>query len=263
MPEMTSYEPGTPSWVDLGTPDVKDAARFYGQLFGWDIQEGPPEVGGYSMCMLKGHAVAGIGPKMSPDQPTAWSTYVTVDDADKAAELATDAGGQVLMGPMDVMTVGRMAVFMDAAGAPISVWQPRDHIGAGLVNEPGTLCWNELLTRDVTGAKSFYNSVFGWEARDEAMQQGTYTVFYLGDKGIAGLMEMSGDMFPADMPPHWVVYFAVADCDASAAKITELGGTVVVPPMDIPTVGRFAVATDPAGAAFAIIKMFPQEPASN
>jgi predicted enzyme related to lactoylglutathione lyase len=262
MPEMTKYPAGTPSWVDLGTPDLKGAIRFYGELFGWDIEEGGPEVGGYSMAKVNGHSVAGLGPLMNPGQPTAWTTYVSVDDADKIAELVTEAGGQVIVAPMDVMTFGRMAVFTDAVGAAIAIWQPRDHIGAELVNEPGSLCWNELLTRDVTSAKSFYESVFGWEARDEQMQQGTYTIFYLGDRGIAGVMEMSGDNFPPDMPPHWVVYFAVDDCDASAAKLTELGGNVVVSPMDIPDVGRFAVATDPAGAAFSIIKMLPQ-PASN
>jgi predicted enzyme related to lactoylglutathione lyase len=259
MPEVTSHPAGNPSWVDLGAPDVDAAALFYGALFGWDIQEGPPEAGGYRMCLLNGRPVAGLGPQMNQDVPPYWSTYITVDDADKTAALVAEAGGHVVVDPMDVMTFGRMAVFMDSVGAALSIWQPGEHIGAGIVGEPGSFCWNELMTRDPDTAKEFYNKVFGWEARDQEMPGGSYTMFFNGgDQGIAGLFKMEGDAWPAEMPSSWMVYFAVDDCDASAAKITELGGEIKMAPMDIPTVGRFAVATDPGGAAFEIIKLLPQ-----
>jgi hypothetical protein len=253
MPIMTSYPAGTPSWVDLGAPDPEAAAAFYGELFGWDIQEGPPEAGGYRMCMLEGQPVAGLGPQMSPDQPTFWSTYVSVDDADKTAALVSEAGGQRLVAPMDVMNFGRMAVFLDAEGAAISIWQPRDMKGAGLVNEPGAFCWNDLGTRDPATAKAFYQRVFGWEAKPEPMGASPYEIFNLGDRGVAGLVVLD-ESAPPDVPPHWNVVFAVEDCDASAAKISELGGSIIVAPADIP-VGRFAVATDVGGASFGIIKL--------
>jgi predicted enzyme related to lactoylglutathione lyase len=263
MPVVTSHPAGTPSWVDLGAPDVDVAARFYSSLFGWSIEEGPPEAGGYRMCMLNGLPVAGLGPQMNSDVPPYWSTYVTVDDADKTTEVAKEAGGQVIVAPMDVFTAGRMAIYLDTVGAPVSVWQPGDHTGARLVNEPGTFCWNELMTREPGSAKDFYSRVFGWEPREESMPGGTYTIFYLGDRGVAGLMAMEGDAWPAEIPSNWLVYFAVDDCDASAARIVELGGEMKMPPMDIPTVGRFAVTTDPGGATLAIIKMTPQEGSSS
>jgi len=253
MPVMTSYPAGTPSWVDLGAPDAEAAAAFYGQLFGWDIQEGPPEAGGYRMCLLKGQPVAGLGPQMDPDKPTFWSTYISVDDADKTAALVAEAGGQALVAPMDVMNFGRMAVFLDAEGAPISIWQPLDMVGAGLVNEPGALCWNELGTRDPATAKAFYEKVFGWKAEPEPMGASPYELFQMGDRRVAGLLVFD-EHTPADLRPHWSVVFAVEDCDASAAKVSELGGAVVVTPTDIP-VGRFAVATDVGGASFGIIKL--------
>ena len=260
MPEVTSHPAGTPSWVDLGAPDVEAAVRFYSGLFGWEIPEGPPEAGGYRMCMLNGHPVAGLGPQMNPDLPPYWTTYVSVDDVDKTAGLVAEAGGQVVVAPMDVLTAGRMAVFIDSIGAPISAWQSGEHVGATLVNEPGTLCWNELMARDAEGAKAFYGRVFDWDARDQPMAEGSYTIFFVGERGVAGLMPMEGDAWPAEMPSNWSVYFAVEDCDASAAKISELGGEIKMPPTDIPTVGRFAVATDPGGAAFAVITMLPGPP---
>jgi predicted enzyme related to lactoylglutathione lyase len=256
--EVTSYAPGTPSWVDLGTPDGAAGAAFYSGLFGWEINEGPPEAGGYRMCMFNGHAVAGMGPQMNPDMPPFWTTYVSVADADETTAAVEANGGQVLVPPMDVMDVGRMAIYMDPNGAAISAWQPRAHIGAGLVNEPGTLCWNELATRDTEVAATFYTAVFGWGTDVTDMGDFAYTSFTVNDNMVAGMMPM-GEMFPPEVPSHWAVYFAVADCDASAAQVTELGGVVQSPPMDIPGVGRFAVCQDPQGAMFALMTMAPSE----
>ena len=257
MPEVTAYPPGTPSWVDLGSPDVPAAAAFYGGLFGWEAPEGPPEAGGYRMLMYKGHPVAGLGPQMADGRPY-WTTYVSVEDADKTAALVSDAGGGVVVAPMDVMGFGRMAVFTDPGGAAFSIWQPQMHTGAGLVNEAGTLCWNELTCRDADAAKAFYGAVFGWEAQVDPAIPG-YVMWGLNGRVVGGMMVMD-DHWPAELPPHWMVYFAVDDADAAAARCAELGGTVSVPPTDIP-VGRFAVLDDPHGAVFSVIKLVQADPA--
>ncbi|HEX9993512.1 MAG TPA: VOC family protein [Acidimicrobiales bacterium] len=256
MAEMTEYQPGTPSWVDLSAPDPDAAARFYGELLGWQAHPSPePEAGGYVMMTLRGHNVAGIGPIMAEGQPPAWATYVSTADADATAAAVRDAGGAVVMEPMDIMQEGRLAIFADPGGAVFGVWQPRNHKGAGLVNEPGSLCWNELLTRDVEGAKTFYGAVFGWEFNTQSMGPMDYTVVMLGDRGIAGMMDMTGQL-PDQVPPHWGVYFAVDDTDATMAKVQELGGSVTAGPMDIPDVGRMAALADPHGAAFNVLQ-FP------
>jgi predicted enzyme related to lactoylglutathione lyase len=252
--EIESYEHGVPSWVDLGTPDPDRASAFYSELFGWTIEEGPPEAGGYRMCMLRGKPVAGLGPLMNPAAPPSWTTYVTVASADDTAEAVKAAGGQVFMPPMDVLDVGRMAVFADPAGAVFAEWQPGLHKGAGIVNEPNTYCWSELVTTDVAGAKSFYNAVFGWGAESYGEGgPGGYTEWKLGERTLGGMMAKP-DTMPAQVPPHWMVYFAVDHTDAKLAKITELGGTKIMGPMDIEP-GRFAVANDPTGAVFSILKL--------
>jgi predicted enzyme related to lactoylglutathione lyase len=254
MAEIIKYAHGTPSWVDLGAPDVDAAAHFYSELFGWNVLEAGPveETGGYRMAFLRGMPVAGLGPQMSPEGSW-WTTYVSVDDADAITKVIEAAGGSVMMEPMDVMTVGRMGIFADPAGAGFAVWQPLDHIGAGIVNEPGTFTWSELSTRDAAAASPFYEQVFGWTAKATDMGGMTYTEFQLGDSSIAGMMPMP-ESTPAGVPSHWLVYFAVADCDASVAKIGSLGGAIVVPAMDMP-VGRFAVAADLGGATFGIIQL--------
>jgi hypothetical protein len=249
--EIERYEHGVPSWIDLSTPDPVRAKAFYAGLFGWEIFDGPPEAGGYAMAYLRDRAVCGIGPQMNPGPP-AWSTYVNVDDADAVAAAVAANGGQVFVPPMDVLDVGRMAVFADPAGAVFGVWQARSHTGAGIVNEPGTLCWNELVTRDVAGAEAFYGAVFGWGHETSGNGPGAYTEWKLAGRSIGGMMRKPATM-PAEVPPHWMVYFAVADADATVARITELGGTVFMGPMAIEP-GRFAVASDPTGAVFSILE---------
>ena len=257
MPEMTKYDPGTPSWVDLGTSDPADARRFYSGLFGWKIIEGPPKAGGYSMCELDGKPVAALGPQMNTDMPPFWTSYISVADADETAAAIQQDGGTLIVEPMDVFDFGRMAVAVDPTGAAFSIWQPRKHIGAGIVNDANSFCWNELTTRDPRRSIEFYGAVFGWTASILAdAGPANYTEFHLGSRGIAGMMPMEGDSWPADMPNHWMVYFAVDDCEAAAARVEELGGSVLMPPTDVPP-GKFAAVKDPQGAVFSIIALRP------
>lgn len=255
MSERTSYEPGTPSWVDLATPDLDAAAEFYSGLFGWEFVEAgdPEETGGYRMAQLGGKTVAGLMPLTQEGQPPAWQSYVTVANAEASAAAVGEAGGQVVMAPMDVMDAGRMAVLADSTGAVFAVWQPRGSIGAEVVNEPGALSWNELETRDPAAAKAFYGSVFGWQFEDHDMGEMTYTEWKLNGDSVGGMADITGQI-PDEVPAHWMAYFAVADADAAVERIKDGGGQVHFGPMDIPS-GRFAMVADPWGAAFAVIKL--------
>src|SRR5687767_6026995 len=251
MAEFTEYVPGTPSWVDIGAPDVEAAAAFYSGLFGWAVPEAAPDSGGYRMAMLQEKPVAGIGPAQDPGPPR-WTTYVSVADVDATAAAVTAAGGSVLLEPMDVLDAGRMAVFADSTGVVFSVWQPQLHIGAQLANEAGTLCWTELNSRDTEKAAAFYEAVFGWKA-DTSTEPMQYTQFLLDGRSIAGMLDMTGRV-PDEVPAHWLVYFGSNDVDADVATATSAGGQAFVGPMDIPT-GRFAVLGDPQGAMFAVFNM--------
>jgi hypothetical protein len=250
MPERDSYSPGVPCWVDLSTPDIDGAVAFYSALFGWDVADSQPDTGGYRLAMLSGRPVAGLMPHMSEGQPTVWTSYVATDDADGTADKVTANGGQVMAGPMDVMELGRMGVFRDPTGAAFGIWQANQFPGAGVVGEPGSLIWNELQTRDIAAEQSFYPAVLGWEVEERPFGDMTYTIWKAGGEQVGGGMQM-GEHFPPDLPSHWMLYFAAQSTDESAAKVSELGGTVVVPPDDIPDMGRFAVVTDPQGATFA------------
>ena len=256
MSEPTGYTPGTPCWVDLASSDLEASAAFYGGLFGWELvapAADDEETGGYRLFTLGGKRVAGIGPVQAEGSPPAWTVYVATDDAAATAGRVRDNGGGVLMEPMAVTDAGVGAVFSDPGGAVWGVWQPGHHRGAELINEPGALSWNELMTRDVEEAKAFYGAVLGWGLEFTPMDGVDYGLWQLDGKPIAGLMPMAGDTWPADLPPHWMVYLEVADCDASAAKAGELGGVVSVAPTDIAGAGRLAVLSDPQGAFFSII----------
>lgn len=267
MSERTAYEPGTPSWADNASPDPRAAAGFYSALFGWETENRMPEgsEAEYHMATLRGKDVAAFGPQPMDGVPPVWNTYVTVTDADATAQTVVDAGGAVLMPPFDVLEAGRMGVFADPAGAVFMAWQPRGSIGAELVNEPNTLTWNELATNDVEGAKAFYATVFGWQPTSMDFAGGEYTIWNRGgtepkmgtpEEGGTGLGGMlSLDAFPEGTPPFWLVYFAVADVDAVAAKAQELGGNVVMAPFDAEGVGRIAGLTDPQGAVFSVIAL--------
>jgi predicted enzyme related to lactoylglutathione lyase len=256
MSSRTSYAPGTPSWVDLGSPDLDASVEFYSGLFGWEVpaSENIEQTGGYRRATKDGADVAGMMPLMQEGQPPAWSTYVSVADADATAAAVKEAGGAVFAEPMDVMDLGRMAIFADPTGAVFGVWQPGTFPGAGIVNEPGALTWNELGTRDVAAAKAFYAAVFGWGFEDEEMgEMGTYTVIKLGEESVGGLLDIAGRV-PDEVPAHWLAYFAVENTDAAVQTLKAAGGDVAAGPIDIPA-GRFAVVRDPAGAAFAVIQM--------
>jgi uncharacterized protein len=260
MSERTSYEPGTPSWVDVSSPDLDASKRFYRGLFGWEVEDAGPveDTGGYVMFKLNGRNVAGMGPVMDASQRPAWMTYVATDDADGVAARATEAGGSVVFDPMDVTGAGRMVIVAHPAGGVIGAWQAGSHTGAQLVNEPGALNWNELQTRDIDGAKAFYAAVFGWQPDDQDFGGLTYTVFNVGDTGIAGAMAMPSQA-PAEVAAFWLAYFTVADCDASVAKVQELGGSALGPAHELEGVGRFAVVADPHGASFGVIAGEPPD----
>jgi predicted enzyme related to lactoylglutathione lyase len=253
MVEMDGYENGTPCWVDIGTPDLPAAGAFYSGLFGWDVEYGGPEIGHYSMARLRGRDVAALGPQQVPGV-VAWTTYLAVDDLDSTVAKVVPAGGSIVVEPMQVMSFGRMAVITDSGGTHVSLWEAGEHKGAGIVGEPGTLCWSELTTRAVSESVDFYRAVVGLQANPVDMGGFTYYEWKLpSGLVVGGLMPMEGDMWDG-IPNHWMVYFAVADTDATAARCTELGGQVPVPPQDIPP-GRFAVLNDPQGGHFSVIKL--------
>ncbi|MBJ7609649.1 MAG: VOC family protein [Candidatus Dormibacteraeota bacterium] len=242
----TTYPPGTPIWVDLSTSDVDAGRHFYEELFGWTSDEpAPPEYGGYAMFRQGDKLVAGSGPLMEGGHP-AWNTYVRSSDAVATAQTVRDAGGEVVVEPMQVMDAGTMAVFKDPTGAYISIWQDGTHKGAELFNEPVSLSWSELGTRDVEAAKRFYDTVFGWTTKGEG-----YLEWQLDGRSIGGCNDMNAMGMPEQVPPHWLVYFTVNNCDQTADRVKELGGTVNMPARDIPGMGRFTVVADPQGAVFA------------
>jgi predicted enzyme related to lactoylglutathione lyase len=266
--------------VDTSQPDPEGAAAFYSGLFGWDFVDAmpPDSPGKYFIARLRGGEVAAVGSSPEGGPPTAaWNTYIWVEGADEAASKVRDAGGRVLTDPFDVMDAGRMAVFADPEGAVFCVWQAKEHKGARIVNEPGSLNFNGLNTRDPERAKSFYRSVFGWETLDlggaEMWRLPGYGEFLeQSDPGLRERMAQSGapDGFEdvvatitpiasdqPDVNPHWSVTFAVDDADATAEKAAQLGGQVVVPPFDAPWV-RMTVITDPQGATFIASKFVPE-----
>ena len=250
---------GTPCWIDLLVTETVAARHFYSSLFGWDILDGPPEAGGYLMCMLQGRAVAAISPKSSDNPyPNAWSTYLASDDLDATAAKAKKAGSQFMMEPMDVMTAGRLAFATDPTGAPYGIWQAGEHKGVGIYNEPGALVWTELMTRDYEGAKAFYGNVFGF-AYEEIGEGFAYsTVKRSGDgQVVAGLGELDASA-PAQVPGSWVIYFMVEDCDVSADTAVQLGASILRQPFDTPF-GRMAALIGTQGEAFSLIQATPEE----
>jgi uncharacterized protein len=257
----TNFVDGAPVWVDLGAPDVARAAEFYGSVFGWKFESAGPEAGGYGMFTQEGKVVAATGPLTEPGAVSSWTLYFRTSDAGATAGAVQKAGGTVRAEPADVMSEGRFAQFSDPAGAMFAIWQPGKTKGLSAVNDPGTLCWIELTTPDVAGARSFYSDVLGWETDDQPMGEFTYTVIRPAGGGEnssqGGIMPLSPEMTAAGATTRWQPYFEVADCDAAAAAVTANGGTVVVPASDIPGVGRFAIALDHDGAQFAVIASVP------
>jgi predicted enzyme related to lactoylglutathione lyase len=246
MGERTSYPPGTFSWVELVTSDADAAKGFYTQLFGWEYEDNPtgpePDAPVYSMARRDDHHVAALFGDDS--QPPHWNCYVTVASADETTARAKDLGATVMAEPFDVMEVGRMAVIADPAGAALCLWEPRAHIGATLVNTPGSLTWNDLVTSDPGGAVDFYGGLFGWTF-EEMPQSGGYQVINNGDV-------RNGGIFPnPEARPSWLPYFGHDDVDRLVGEIDGLGGRLFHGPLELPN-GKIAVLGDPQGAAFAV-----------
>ncbi len=244
-----------PMWVDLGSTDPEGSRAFYSQVLGWQIDvSDDPQYGGYAVASLRGGPVAGMGPNMAPGAPSAWSVYVGTSDVDALASAVAAAGGTVVMPPFAVGDQGRMAVFQDPAGAFISAWQPEAMSGFGAEGE-GAYAWAELNARGVDKAEPFYESVFGWTVKHTAGIEGAppYDELQLGGHSIAGAMEMS-TMVPPEVPSYWLVYFGVDDVDAAAARSTAAGAHEIVTAQDFPG-GRFAILSDPQGAAFGLLRL--------
>lgn len=262
MGTRTRYEPGTFCWIDLGTTEREAAKSFYRGLFGWDAVDNPMgESGTYSIMMVAGESVAAIYDQ--PEQqreagvPPFWFSYVTVASADDAAAAAREAGGSVHAEPFDVMEAGRMAVIADPTGAMLGAWEPRENVGAGRVNEPGCLTWNELATNDVETASNFYTELFGWSI-EELDTGGGPRYWSIGHEGGSagqngGVRELAPEQANAGIPPHWLPYFAVDSVDAMLERAGEHGGGTLFPATDLPT-GRFAALHDAQNAAFAIFE---------
>lgn len=252
MTHRTGYPDGAPCWADLNTPDLEGARRFYGGLLGWTFDEGDPEMGHYAMCRRDGKTVAGIAPMMpGQDMPTMWSVYLKSSDVEETARKISANGGTILAPPMDIPGAGRMLFALDSTGAAFGAWQPESHTGAELYDETGAMCWHEVNTREGAKADAFYGELFGYT--QEQVGDGEsfdYTVYSIDGKAWGGRMQMTAEW--ADMPPHWMTYFAVDNCDKAASTVTELGGKLKHGPFDSPH-GRIAVVADPYGAVFSII----------
>ncbi|MGJ5892772.1 VOC family protein [Streptomyces sp. V2] len=242
--------PGGPCWTELGTSDLDAAKRFYGGLFGWRTETDPrQEAGGYTMAYLGEDAVAALTPLYQPGQPVAWNVSFAVSDADVSTRLLVEAGGTVLVGPMDVFDIGRFAVAADPGGAVFQLWQGKTFPGAGVFNSPGALGWVELLTRDTSRAESFYTTVFGWTISSSAR----YPQLGVGGEDFGGMLTMD-DRFPPEVPPHWLPYFAVTDVDNTASTAGRSGGTTLMAPMTVPEGPRIAVLRDPQGGVFGVYR---------
>jgi len=251
MGERSEYVAGTFCWADLGTTDPAAATSFYGALFGWEAVDMPAGDGvTYTMLHLGDHTVAALYDKGAQPGPPAWLCYVSVEDAAITAQRAQDAGGAVLGDVIDVFDSGRLAIVQDPTGAVVGLWQPARHIGATLVNDPGAMCMNQLNTTDPEAARTFYESVFGWTFHPVGTDDEPYWGSNNRGSLNAGMMPLPPG---AGAPSHWLVYFTTADLDGSTDRIGELGGAVPVPATAVPA-GRFAVAVDPQGAAFALFE---------
>ncbi len=258
MGTRTAYEPGTFCWVDLSTPDVEAAKAFYAGLFGWEIEDRPGPHGSYSMAHVGGEQVAAFAPQATWESergiPPHWNNYVSVEDAAATQARAAEAGAELFGEAFDVGDFGRIGVFRDPTGGHLCMWQPGEHVGAGRVNEPGCLTWNELGTPDPAGATEFYAALFGWET--EAMDTGggpSYMIVKVGERSNGGIREQSAQEREAGLPAAWMPYFVVLDsARAAVEKTAELGGCVLAGPIELPNGGTIAALADPPGAAFGI-----------
>lgn len=256
----TDFSTGSPSWIDLGSPDTDAAAAFYTGVFGWDYVSAGPDAGGYGFFQQRGKTVAALGPLTEEGASSAWSVYFQTPDADATAKATEQGGGTVRVAPMDVMEAGRMAAMTDPSGAQFAVWQPGAVKGLERASEDDTLVWVELHVADPEAALGFYRELFGWRWQEMEAPGMTYRVIStaegdLEDASFGGAAELQGE----GMAPSWVPYFAVADADRTAEAVQGNGGSVLMPAADVPDVGRIAWFADPFGAPFAVLKPEPRQ----
>lgn len=254
--KVSSYLPGTPSWIDLATTDLDAAKGFYCGLFGWDAVDLSSPEGAYAMLSKDGSAV-GAAYAMSQDMisneiPSHWATYISVARLEDTLDAVVAAGGSVVQTPHEVQGAGRTAAVQDPGAAVFALWEPHGHIGAELVNEHGALIWNELQTYDTDSAKAFYSEVMGWVPVSAAMPTGEYTTFMLNDKPAAGMMAIQQEWGP--VPPNWSVYLGIDDAEAACSYAEANGGRVEAAPTNIPQAGVFALLQDPQGAYFYVLQ---------
>ncbi|MEZ4661855.1 MAG: VOC family protein [Caldilineaceae bacterium] len=247
----TKRAAGTPTWLDLATPDLDVAKAFYKQVFGWDYFDTGPDFGHYNMAMAQGRNAAGMGPIWPPDspQPSAWTIYLASDDINADVKRVQELGGQVMVEPMVIGDSGSMAICVDPTGAAFGLWEANNHIGSGVENEHGGMTWFEVNTRDSAAACAFYEALTNTTANK--MDGMDYHIMQRGDDMLYGVLQMDENW--AGIPPHWIGYFTVDNTDAAVERVVAAGGQVRVPAFDMPY-GRMAVLSDPAGAAFSIVQ---------
>ncbi|MEV7192907.1 VOC family protein [Streptomyces sp. NPDC093510] len=252
---------GAPVWVDSCAPDLGGVSAFYRDLFGWELQQGAAEMGGYSQYQLAGRTAAGAMAISRDEAAPAWTLYFRTPDVDATVKSVEQAGGGTLFEAVDILDLGRMAGLTDSAGVPFSVWQQGELKGLDVLNEPGGLVWTELYTPDVSAAIGFYDSVFGWQTTEATFPGGTYTMVHpaggTADDMFGGVVPLADDS--CEDGAYWLPYFQVDDCDSAVAKALEGGGEVRMEPLSMEGVGRFAKLTDPAGARFAVLQPSPPE----
>lgn len=252
MSDESIFNPGDFCWNDLSTPDVKGARKFYATVLGWEYDvENPDGKHEYHMIKKDGAYVGGAYTAPDPNIPPHWLPYIKVESAAETSAKAKELGGEVVMGPMDVFEEGKMSLIRDPQGAHFAIWEAVNHHGSSIFGKPGSACWYEINARDKKAVIDFYTKLFGWGTKSDRFENMPYTEFLNGEKSVGGLIEMNKEW--GDMPSHWMTYFMVEDTDETVREIKERGGQVPYDPMDIPDVGRFAVAIDPFGAAFSVI----------
>lgn len=253
----SSYAHGQFCWVDLVAHDMTASADFYAELFGWTVEDQDDgDDMPYALFFQGDDVVAGIG-EMSDEMrddgvPPTWNSYISVGDVEAAVEAAEELGATVVTPPMQIMEAGRLAYIQDPTGATVAFWEPGEHHGATRVNEPGTFCWNELNTRDAETAQGFFHDLLGWTYEEDTSSESSYYIIHNEDRSNGGILQMTEEW--DDMPPSWMVYFAVEDLDRTVGRLQDLGGTLHHGPFETP-VGPMAVVADPEGAPFQLIEM--------
>ena len=259
MPEVSSHAPGSFCWVELATPDAEASRKFYSELLGWTWTDTPmSDTMVYTMLQKNEKFVGGLfqmhEQMLAQGMPPHWVCYISTDDVEAATARVAAAGGNVINGPFDVFDAGRMSIVADPTGASFGIWQAREHIGAGLIYEPGSLGWNELYTTDTEAANAFYASVFGWSRSTHQVgpEAEDYHEFKLGETNVAGMIQIKPSW--GEVPPNWGAYFCVEDVAASFQKAQDLGAEVVVPVMREANVS-FCYLNDPQGVYFGLVQV--------